>query len=100
MKFPIHKLKDLLKLINVIEKVSEKHTQKIPEKEPNTSKITSKLKTRYITLFAIYSEILNTNSQCVLNECIEHKNMFLKKYKYFSFFQILSQIMGNIRAYS
>ena len=69
MKFPIHKLKDLLKLINVIEKVSERHTQKIPEKEPNTSKITSKLKNpRYITLFAIYSEIFNTNSQCVLNE--------------------------------
>lgn len=69
MKFPIHKLKDLLKLINVIEKVSERHTQKIPEKEPNTSKITSKLKKpRYITLFTIYSEILNTNSQCVLNE--------------------------------
>ena len=69
MKFPIHKLKGLLKLINVIEKVSERHTQKIPEKEPNTSKITSKLKKlRYITLFAIYSEILNTNSQCVLNE--------------------------------
>ena len=69
MKFPIHKLKGLLKLINVIEKVSERHTQKIPEKEPNTSKITSELKKpRYITLFAIYSEILNTNSQCVLNE--------------------------------
>lgn len=69
MKFPIHKSKDLLKLINVIEKVSERHTQKIPEKEPNTSKITSKLKNlRYITLFAIYSEILSTNSQCVLNE--------------------------------
>lgn len=69
MKFPIHKLKDLLKLINVIEKVSERHTQKIPEKEPNTSKITSKLKKpRCITLFTIYSEILNTNSQCVLNE--------------------------------
>ena len=69
MKFHIHKLKGLLKLINVIEKVSERHTQKIPEKEPNTSKITSKLKKpRYITLFAIYSEILNTNSQCVLNE--------------------------------
>ena len=69
MKFPIHKLKDLLKLINVIEKVSERHTQKLPEKEPNTSKITSKLKKpRYITLFTIYSEILNTNSQCVLNE--------------------------------
>ena len=55
MKFPIHKLKDLLKLINAIEKVSERHTQKLPEKEPNTSKITSKLKKpRYITLYNLF----------------------------------------------
>ena len=35
----MHKIKDLLKLINTMEAVSYKHKRKVPTKEPNTSKV-------------------------------------------------------------
>ena len=37
-KFPAYMLKDLLKLRNVIKKLTGRHTQKMPAKSPNDSK--------------------------------------------------------------
>ena len=59
-KFPIYKLKNLLKLINIIQKVYKARTQKIPMKEPHKSKAQANKRRKDIKLLVICSKIPHT----------------------------------------